>query len=86
MPSVFRQRGEGSSGSSNEDDQDEECPALQQPPEKKPKKNGSGPAPEIRKKKQPKGYDTSAGKITIQITIFSRVSIYMRLPILQALI
>jgi len=61
VPSVFRQRGEGSSGSSNEDDQDEEGPALQQPPEKKPKKNGSGPAPEIRKKKQPKGYDTSAG-------------------------
>ena len=73
MPSVFRQRGEGSSGSSNEDDQDEEGPALQ-PPEKKPKKNGSGPAPEIRKKKQPKGYDTSAGKITIQIS-FLKVSI-----------
>ena len=74
MPSVFRQRGEGSSGSSNEDDLDEEGPALQ-PPEKKPKKNGSGPAPEIRKKKQPKGYDTSAGNITIQISIFSKVSI-----------
>ena len=55
--------------SSNEDDQDEEGPALQ-PPEKKPKKNGSGPAPEIRKKKQPKGYDTSAGKITITISFF----------------